>query len=29
MCLGCGDVCGEWVKGFDQGLEGWSGVISV
>ena len=26
VCLGCG---GEWLGGFDQGLEGWSGVTSV
>ena len=22
VCLGCGGVCGEWVEGLDQGLEG-------
>ena len=22
LCLGCGGVCGEWVRGLDQGLEG-------
>ena len=27
MCLGL--VCGELVGGLDQGLEGWSGVMSV
>ena len=38
VCLyfGCGGVGvggvgvdGEWVEGLDQGLEGWSGVMSV
>ena len=32
LCLGCsgvGGVCGEWVGGLDQGLEGWGGVMSV
>ena len=32
MCLGCvsvGGVCGEWVGGLGQGLEGWVGVMSV
>ena len=28
-CGGVGDVGGEWVGGFDQGLEGWGGVMSV
>ena len=30
--IGVGDVggvCGEWVRGLDQGLEGWGGVVSV
>ena len=26
---GVGGVCGEWLGGLDQGLEGWGGVISV
>ena len=29
LCLGCGGVGGvggEWVRGLDQGLEGWGGV---
>ena len=34
VCLwfGCGGVCGvggELVRGVDQGLEGWGGVMSV
>ena len=32
LCLGCGDVGGvggEWVGGLDQGLVGWTGVMSV
>ena len=32
LCFGCGGVggvCGEWVVGLDQDLEGWGGVISV
>ena len=32
LCLDCvcvGGVGGEWVGGFDQGLEGWGGVMSV
>ena len=29
LCLGCAGVCGQWVGGFDQGLEGWSGIMSV
>ena len=24
--LGCGGVDGEWIGGFDQGLEGWGGM---
>ena len=27
LCLGCGGVCGKWVGGLDQGLEGWGGVL--
>ena len=26
-CRGVGGVGGEWVGGFDQGLEGWGGVV--
>ena len=32
LCFGCGGVggvAGEWVGGFDQGLETWGGVMSV
>ena len=31
VCLsfGCGGVGGEWVWGLDQGLEGWSRVMSM
>ena len=32
LCLGYGGmvgVCGEWVVGLEQGLEGWGGVMSV
>ena len=29
LCLDCGGVGGEWVGGFDQGLEGWGGVMPV
>ena len=29
MCLGCGGLGGEWVEGLDQGLEGWSVIMSV
>ena len=32
LCFGCGGVggvCGEWVGDLDQGLEGWSGVMSM
>ena len=29
LCLGCGGVGGELVGGLDQGLEGWSGGMSV
>ena len=32
LCLGCdgvGGICGEWLRGFDQGLEGCDGVMSV
>ena len=32
LCFGCGGVGGvggEWIGGLDQGLEGWSGVMSV
>ena len=32
LCLGCGGVggvCGEWVGGLEEGLEEWSGVMSV
>ena len=30
LCLGFGGVvCGEWVGGLGQGLEGWGGVMSV
>ena len=32
LCFGCGGVGGvggECVVGFDQGLEGWGGVMSV
>ena len=32
LCLGCGGVGGvgwEWVWGFDHGLDGWRGVMSV
>ena len=29
VCFGCGGVGGEWVKGLDQSLEGWGGVMSV
>ena len=29
LCLGCGDVGGEWVGRLDQGLEMWGGVMSV
>ena len=29
VCLGCGGVGVEWIGGLDQGLEGWSGVMSV
>ena len=25
--LGCGGVGGEWVRGLDQGLEEWRGVM--
>ena len=28
-CGGVDGVGGEWVGGFDQGLEGWDGVMSV
>ena len=27
LCLGCGGVGGELVRGLDQGLEGWVGVM--
>ena len=29
VCLGCGGVGGEWVRGLDQGLDGWGSVMSV
>ena len=29
LCLGCGGIGGEWVRGLDQSLEGWGGVMSV
>ena len=29
VCLVCGGVGGEWVRGFDQGLELYGGVMSV
>ena len=32
LCFGCGDVDGvdrEWVRGLEQGLEGWGGVMSL
>ena len=32
LCFGCdgvGGVCGEWVGGLDQGMEGWGCVMSV
>ena len=32
LCLGCGGVggvSGQLVRGLDQGLEGWDGVMSV
>ena len=28
-CGGVGGVGGEWVGGLNQGLQGWSGVVSV
>ena len=29
LCLGCSGVCGEWVGGLDQDLEGCAVVMSV
>ena len=29
VCLGFGGVGGEWVRGLNQGLEEWGGVMSV
>ena len=29
MCLGCGGVGVEWVRGLEQGLEKWGGGMSV
>ena len=32
LCFGCGgvvSVCGEWIGGLEQGLEGWDGVMSL
>ena len=29
LYLGCSDICGKWVGGLEQGLEGWGCVTFV